>query len=1532
VQPDTVSTACIDCVVGKVQPLTGTTGCVDCAVGTFQPSTGATACANCATGQVQPLPAQTDCTACEVGQYKNTEGHTECDECASGKYQDQTGRTVCTFCAIGQIQPSPGWSTCVNCAPGLVAAQEGMTVCGTCQVGKYQGSINCDDCEVGRFQPDEGRSVCLECAPGQYQGSTGTTVCIDCDVGRVTASDAMSECVDCAVGKIQTGTGTSACVNCVVGKIQPSQGTTVCADCATGQIQPTTGMTACIDCAVGFVQPSVGRTICVECPVGEIQPSQGQTACADCAAGRSQPLLGQTACNECEAGKIQPLTGATECIDCEAGKVKLTAGATTPCVDCPIGEVQPETGKLICNPCERGKYQGSTGQTECAACAPAADSCDDGQCDGGTHAASEGQTSCTPATVCPAGTHIDFAGDIYDDRTCVTCEAESFSDRADAPTCAQWNSCAGGAEVTFTGVMEGLLVPGSVTNDITCEACPEGKISLIDDYYSPCVALQDSDGDGKYDRFMYTDLREVGQRASVAGRAKYVPSAEYDKHVAPPTGGEYDECPFDAANDEDADGICAGETPEMFRRLIDADAGTFYAPGGSREDECPTDSANDADKDGVCDQAETDKTRLVTSQDFLSNSVVGWQNAADAFRPTVPTGLPALPLQDLQADERVRETCELAEDAVTVLLSQAGGEFSCDNVCEQYAMVCIEAKMEHTQASDGTCPEGEVMSELAVCVPKPWDDYVDCYTEQQQGKCPCGADPNGWVAVHCPSTCSEPATLLEQTMVNKWAEGLMKDAIWEWVLFPTQYECTTDYNFIPDMDYSQISLTDGCANGVCDANPVYAEPCDPLTAGTVPYAVPCTEPQNSIEGATEYCKARCAADDACTGFFFQKHTNGHEICGFYSTDMSAGTMQADGHAAGSCICMAERMDSMLPLGVDKAEIEAALLKAERQEVLSGAETTLLATAFNNVFTTETAVALLRNYTYTAEGCDMKLDMFSNMTTGVAALPLENSKCHHQHQLEAGMCSQLGNPMTCKCGADPAPIKTEPWSQADLCPSCYASTEQDDAASGSLTARFKIYKNAIGFNLKGKASSTSFVKMTLVNLDAVNTAKQLKDQPFIMQPLDNLNDGWYAVEWDVAELKGETVELQISDFSDASAVAVDNVAFYNREHGCLPTCMAIEISTCPCNTDSDTCVDGQETCFYFELDSRPYLLSKSLETSRGIYCRDGETTDPGSLLGPGLRTLRAGDTYATVDRMMGTNLPRCLDIAMHAGPHAGTEQAGYTASNCLPGEPCNVQGEGGSVIDVQPGLERQYTAIDNMWLAIATADTSFMHPEQKRIFFAYAMSFADQNFDSDNEFMHCLSHTLDQRCVAFSNPANAFKKRKKTNCLVVDPEQGCLDKCFDLFCQTALDEDSSGLWPAAHGNGDHDAACGTEKGFHDCAECCEGNNDRLNTACFTRRRRRLREAVTEVAAVAQGDGSLAYDHRECATLCLNTPDCVAYSVQKGYCSISTACDNALPEENGYRKMTWQALKWLDDDFFGVAAPVVPKKKRRRKKSA
>jgi len=100
------------------------------------------------------------------------------------------------------------------------------------------------------------------------------------------------------------------------------------------------------------------------------------------------------------------------------------------------------------------------------------------------------------------------------------------------------------------------------------------------------------------------------------------------------------------------------------------------------------------------------------------------------------------------------------------------------------------------------------------------------------------------------------------------------------------FTCDRSKNFIKGQRYSQISLTDGCRAGKCDSNPKYGN------GGKTD--------QNKAEA---FCKATCLKRSGCSGFFFQKHNNGHEICGFYGSRINMANAVGHGHKYGAVCTM-----------------------------------------------------------------------------------------------------------------------------------------------------------------------------------------------------------------------------------------------------------------------------------------------------------------------------------------------------------------------------------------------------------------------------------------------------------------------------------------------------------------------------------------------------------------------------------------------------------------------------------------------------
>ncbi|GMI17611.1 hypothetical protein TrLO_g4433 [Triparma laevis f. longispina] len=136
---------------------------------------------------------------------------------------------------------------------------------------------------------------------------------------------------------------------------------------------------------------------------------------------------------------------------------------------------------------------------------------------------------------------------------------------------------------------------------------------------------------------------------------------------------------------------------------------------------------------------------------------------------------------------------------------------------------------------------------------------------------------------------------------------------------PDHYQCDSSVNFLSGMFYNQISLTDGCFTSdsgdlICNANPIY---------------VPSAPPFASTDAAISYCQYMCSSVEEmenigltsertcspCTGFFFQRHGNGHEICGFFTDDMNDAKVNFSnhGHDGGSRVCIKSKLQIAFPV-------------------------------------------------------------------------------------------------------------------------------------------------------------------------------------------------------------------------------------------------------------------------------------------------------------------------------------------------------------------------------------------------------------------------------------------------------------------------------------------------------------------------------------------------------------------------------------------------------------------------------------------
>jgi phage tail protein X len=80
-----------------------------------------------------------------------------------------------------------------------------------------------------------------------------------------------------------------------------------------------------------------------------------------------------------------------------------------------------------------------------------------------------------------------------------------------------------------------------------------------------------------------------------------------------------------------------------------------------------------------------------------------------------------------------------------------------------------------------------------------------------------------------------------------------------------------------------------------------------------------SSPEIPIDQAIKKCEGMCTG--SCTGFFYQKHRNGHQICGFYSSPIN-GARQAHGHAEGA-ICEKNSGEEEAAATTDEVQEQAA---------------------------------------------------------------------------------------------------------------------------------------------------------------------------------------------------------------------------------------------------------------------------------------------------------------------------------------------------------------------------------------------------------------------------------------------------------------------------------------------------------------------------------------------------------------------------------------------------------------------------------
>jgi hypothetical protein len=229
----------------------------------------------------------------------------------------------------------------------------------------------------------------------------------------------------------------------------------------------------CSGCASGSFSAGVNAAACTVwtiCAAGQYVSQEGSAttdqACAACAVGTYTSGSNQSACvprGECSAGTRQTTAGSTvEPVSCEACAAgAYCAGGESEPQTCASGtwdhDEDPATACATKTACVAGQYVAEAGS------ATTDRTCD--TCESETYSTSANAGSCIPWTDCEAGEYISEPGSTATDRSCATCEDGTYTSGSNQSACVPQGECAPGTQQTAAG---------SATEPPTCEACATG--------------------------------------------------------------------------------------------------------------------------------------------------------------------------------------------------------------------------------------------------------------------------------------------------------------------------------------------------------------------------------------------------------------------------------------------------------------------------------------------------------------------------------------------------------------------------------------------------------------------------------------------------------------------------------------------------------------------------------------------------------------------------------------------------------------------------------------------------------------------------------------------------------------------------------------------------------------------------------------------------------------------------------------------------------------------------------------------------
>merc|ERR1719409_2085361 len=777
---------------------------------------------------------------------------------------------------------------------------------------------------------------------------------------------------------------------------------------------------------------------------------------------------------------------------------------------------------------------------------------------------------------CPGGTYGDDEGRAIPCEPCVT---GTFA-KAGSTECKAFTECPNTA---------GVKTAGTPSSDVRCDNCQYGFNTL-------------------------SSAWEEGM--------------EFDTRDSPPSGGEYDPCPFDEYNDRDGDGICDGVPPLAFwKSHLEENSPAYYPKGAWRVDQCPQDPANNADKDRKCDnRSEDDK---VITWDFYSNGLTGWTDKGEGFEVNVvDSEVPQLDARRFIFDERVVEVCNKGPESIEAMFSITRGRYDWtetdETIIEMYKQ--LERLQSLREAEKDERWRAQYKEDVESFQKEIFDakdkvryaaheaKYALHELEKQRDQ----LEDQLEAAEHHSLVAGVNNELFDGESVLQLAKALdakkdevnaAKDDL------PAEIAEMKMKNFLPPT----------CEKLCLDHNLV-------CTSGKVVYNKAKTEygvtnardlALDEIQAVREDLSERLKYHEDCTMWYEQARLKKLPRAGELKDELVTVQREIE-DLQGKKKALENQLSSCSPENQEQdtednerrnerleGDYERAYAKREALENALTAGNSALKSANDDEETRQASIliAMVKDEMRELEHEISRLDYAK---TGCLD-PAEDSDEHLQ----------------CVCSYDPEPVKEETWSMSTVCTTCFAANKR--GLTGTMGTSFKIKKSTVRFALLGEESVTNFVKLIVLDKGTALIAGKMpgprvtEGRPYYQESVSNKlpvdaetgevgSPQWYPVEWDLSEYVGRDAVIQVAYYDKEKMMAVDDFEFFNDESGCLPSCMAVR---------DGVCNGGDETCFYFEEDLVPYVQVKSAGHAKGTFCR--ASFGPGSKLGPGIISM--GYDYA-----------------------------------------------------------------------------------------------------------------------------------------------------------------------------------------------------------------------------------------------------------------------------------------------------------------